>query len=120
QTPPITLVEVLQARLDSVGSSKQIAQIAATMGREFDLRVVDAAIEHLVGSSEMAPPDRSVDEHIDRLIGGGLVDTDPTDSSRIWFRHALVAEAAYESQFDDDRRARHLAIADVLADDGVG
>src|SRR5262249_18168527 len=61
---PDTLHDSLMARLDQLNPVKTIAQIAAVIGREFSLKLIET----------IAPfPKREVHAAIDRLIASGLV-----------------------------------------------
>jgi class 3 adenylate cyclase/tetratricopeptide (TPR) repeat protein len=113
-TVPQTLTQLLQARLDSVGSSKLVAQVAATIGREFDLSVLEE-IMVMLGDARAAGADAaSLGDHLDRLLDAQLIE--PTEHEGLLrFRHMLVRDAAYQAQLMSDRKARHLATAQVLA-----
>jgi len=114
-TVPRTLTQLLQARLDSVGPSKLVAQVAATIGREFDLSVLEEIMVKLrdlrAADAEVAP----AGDHLDRLLDAQLIE--PTEHEGLLrFRHVLVRDAAYQTQLMSDRKARHLATARVLAE----
>jgi class 3 adenylate cyclase/tetratricopeptide (TPR) repeat protein len=114
-TVPPTLTQLLQARLDSIGYSKLVAQVAATIGREFDHSVLEDVMGKLrdlrAAEAEMA----SVGDHLDRLLDAQLIE--PTEHEGLLrFRHVLVRDAAYQTQLMSDRKARHLATAQVLAE----
>jgi class 3 adenylate cyclase/tetratricopeptide (TPR) repeat protein len=113
-TVPQTLSQLLQARLDSVGPSKLVAQVAATIGREFDLSVLEEIMVTL-GDVRAAGADAvSLGDHLDCLLDAQLIE--PTEHEGLLrFRHMLVRDAAYQAQLMSDRRARHLATARVLA-----
>jgi class 3 adenylate cyclase/tetratricopeptide (TPR) repeat protein len=104
---PETLHGSLLARLDRLGAdSKEVAQIAATIGREFDRRLLgllaDKTEEQMVSS-------------LDRLVASQIVL--PGGSLRkggYLFRHALIQEAAYQSLLLSRRRQYHKRIAEVL------
>ena len=114
-TVPQTLTQLFQARLDSVGPSKLTAQVAATIGREFDLSVLDDTMRQLRDVGAVAAEVASVGDHLDRLLDAQLIE--PTEHEGLLrFRHVLVRDAAYQSQLMSDRKARHLATAQVLAE----
>jgi class 3 adenylate cyclase len=106
---PLPLTELLQSRLDAVGAAKRVAQVAATIGRDFEMPLLRLVLESL---GEQAA---TVDRHVERLAASHLVEADAVDSNRLRFHHALVRDAAYASQLHRDRAARHHAVADVLA-----
>ena len=116
---PASLAELLQARLDGAGSSKRVAQIAATLGREFEPDVVEAVVARLQEEGKLDPLDRPVREHLDRLLESHLIEPDEDQPGRFRFHHALLGQAAYESQLHRERPDRHEALARVLVEAGV-
>jgi len=113
-TVPQTLTQLLQARLDSVGPSKLVAQVAATIGREFGLPVLEEIMITLGDVRTAGADATSLGDHLDRLLDAQLIE--PTEQEGLLrFRHVLVRDAAYQAQLMSDRKARHLATARVLA-----
>jgi class 3 adenylate cyclase/nucleoside-triphosphatase THEP1/tetratricopeptide (TPR) repeat protein len=114
-TVPTTLSQLLQARLDSIGYSKLVAQIAATVGREFEQSVLEDVMGKLRDVRAPETEVASVRDHLDRLLDAQLIE--PTGHEGLLrFRHVLVRDAAYQAQLISDRKARHLATAQVLAE----
>jgi class 3 adenylate cyclase len=113
---PLPLMELLQSRLDSVGAAKAVAQVAATIGRDFELSMLRGVIAALVDDpiGDLAPD--AVAQHVTRLVSSHLVDVDMDDPDRLRFHHALLRDAAYASQLHRVRPGRHRAVAQVLAD----
>lgn len=115
---PLPLTELLQSRLDSVGAAKAVAQVAATIGRDFEApllhRVVAALTRDGEGRDGLRPD--TVPAQLTRLVSSHLVDVDRDDPDQLRFHHALVRDAAYASQLHRVRARRHRAVADVLAD----
>jgi class 3 adenylate cyclase/tetratricopeptide (TPR) repeat protein len=111
---PRTLSELLQARVDAMGSSKRIAQLAATIGREFEPELLEDLARALNDVGALPPLDRPLDHHLDRLLDGRLIERSGDEAGHLRFRHALVGQAAYESQLMEERAERHGALADVL------
>ena len=66
----------------------------------------------------LEPFDRPVTEHLARLVDSHIVEPDPIDERLLRFRHALVGEAAYESQLLAERPERHEVLARLLLDQG--
>jgi class 3 adenylate cyclase/tetratricopeptide (TPR) repeat protein len=103
---PSTLHASLLARLDRLASVKDIAQIAAAIGREFSYRLV-AAVSAL--------PERELIDALGRLVAAELIFQRgmPPDAT-YWFRHALVQDAAYDSLVRSRRHQLHNQIARAL------
>lgn len=112
---PATLTELFQGRLDQTGPAKSLAQFGASFGRSFPLDLAEAAVSRL---GELAPSDPMIpfagrlDALADDLANVGLVDFEAEGVVR--FRHALLRDAAYESQLMSERPERHHAIAEAL------
>lgn len=107
---PSTLSGLLSARLDRLGSAKQVLQVGAAIGREFSR---DQAIALLQGESG------SVNEALERAVATGLIVREGDGSSATYrFRHALIQEAAYASMLKSRRRSLHARIA-LLAEAGA-
>jgi len=103
---PATLKDSLMARLDRLGDAREIAQIAAVIGRQFKLALLDAvgprrgtdletALTKLVAAEIVFPEGRGLE--------GGFN-----------FKHALVRDAAYESLLLARRREWHERVAHAL------
>nr|WP_283812926.1 adenylate/guanylate cyclase domain-containing protein [Bradyrhizobium rifense] len=112
---PATLHASLMARLDRLGPAKEVAQMAAAIGREFSQALL-AAIVPLTESD--------LSRALERLVGAGLVfrqgepQGGPEDASYV-FNHALVQEAAYGTLLREKRRALHAALAETIEIDFV-
>lgn len=105
-TIPTTLVDSLTERLDRLGSSKGVAQIGASIGREFSyelLRRIDGRDETTLAHDIK----QLVDAELLQPVGTG-------DKLAYRFKHALVQDAAYDTLLYATRRAHHSQIADVL------
>jgi predicted ATPase len=103
---PATLHDSLTARLDRLGPAKQVAQLGATVGREFAYEVIWAV--------------SSVDEEtlrhaLTQLVAAELLyQQGLPPQARYRFKHALIQEAAYASLLRSTRRQYHQQIAQVL------
>ncbi|HEY6173418.1 MAG TPA: TOMM system kinase/cyclase fusion protein, partial [Kofleriaceae bacterium] len=103
---PTTLRGSLMARLDRLGRAKTTAQLAAALGREFDLALLRA-----VGSLDEA----AVHEDLERLVEADLVHHKRRLRNPTWiFRHALIRDTAYESMPKRVQRKVHARIASVI------
>ncbi|WP_417524287.1 adenylate/guanylate cyclase domain-containing protein [Marinovum sp.] len=105
-TIPATLQGVLAARLESAGEARAVAQVASCIGRVFDPGVLARVMGRDL--SELAPL-------LETLESLALIEAIEAGDPRYIFRHALIQEAAYQSQPKSRRRAIHGAIADTLA-----
>ncbi|HEX5392995.1 MAG TPA: tetratricopeptide repeat protein [Rhodocyclaceae bacterium] len=105
-TVPATLNDLLAARLETTGKAKAVAQLAATIGREFDEELLRKVA--LLDAGLLA-------RALGRLEDAGLVL--PLSQTRRQFKHALIQEAAYQSQTKADRQSAHRRIAQALQDD---
>src|SRR3954471_3449146 len=103
---PASLHASLMARLDRVPGVKEVAQVAACIGREFGYPLPAAV------SSLPAPGLRAA---LDRLVAAELVFNrgEPPEASYA-FKHALVREAAHESLLKSRRQQLHASIARAL------
>jgi hypothetical protein len=102
-TVPLTLQDSLMARLDRLGTAKDIAQIASVFGRQFSHTLLEAVAG--VGDSDLRTG-------LGRLRAAGLIfDIGSDAESRYSFNHSLVQEAAYESLPRSRRQLLHRQIA---------
>ncbi|MBC7683457.1 MAG: AAA family ATPase [Ferruginibacter sp.] len=110
-TVPTTIQDLLMARLDRLASAKQVAQVGATVGREFSLPLLQAVLAH-----ETSPIGiNHLPAQLASLVRSGLVvEKGDTTSPRYFFKHALVRDAAYESLWERDRKRLHRTIANVV------
>jgi len=102
---PATLHASLLARLDRRGSSaKEVAQIAAAVGREFGYELIERVAQR---------PD--LDAALGHLTEAGLLFCRgaPPQSSYL-FKHALVQDAAYGTLLRTRRQELHARVATVL------
>ncbi len=106
---PSTLQDSLMARLDRLAPAKEVAQIGATIGREFRHRLL-AAVSPL--------GDDALEDSLEQLVGSELIFRrgTPPDATYI-FKHALVQDAAYESLLKSKRKKLHRRIAQALEQD---
>jgi predicted ATPase len=108
-TIPATLHDSLMARIDRLQPVKEIAQIAACIGREFS-RTVLAATARV--------SDDVLDEALNQLEKAELVFRRgiPLDS-RYAFKHALVRDVAYESLLKKRRQEIHQRLVEIFEAD---
>ena len=106
---PDTLHDSLTARLDRLGPVKEVAQIAAVIGREFSYELL-AAIADL--------PDAQLQSALRQLSAAELVfgRGEPPDATYA-FKHVLLQETAYNAVLRARRAELHGRIARTLAAD---
>jgi len=103
---PATLRDSLMARLDRHMPVKEIAQIGAAIGREFDYVMISA-----IAAMRQA----QLDDALEKLTSSGLVfQRGKPPRSVYYFKHALVQNAAYESLLKSRRQELHGRIARVF------
>jgi predicted ATPase/class 3 adenylate cyclase len=106
QTIPASLHEALMARLDRSGVAKDVAQIAAVVGRSMRRDVLTAVA---------AMPADALNQPLAALIEAGVLFPDTLDGAEGYsFSHALLRDAAYDSLLRDDRQLLHLRVARAL------
>jgi len=105
---PSTLQDSLMARLDRLAPIKEIAQIGATIGREFSYRLLEAV-------SPVHGP--ALQDALAQLIAAELIQGRgaPPDATYT-FKHALVQDAAYASLLRSRRQRIHADIAGALVE----
>jgi class 3 adenylate cyclase/tetratricopeptide (TPR) repeat protein len=103
---PSTLRDLLMARLDLLRSSKDMAQLAAVIGRSFSYELISQ-----VAASHKERVDAALQElaEADLLIVAGK-----GPNATYTFKHALIHDAAYETLLHSKRRLLHGTVAAVL------
>jgi tetratricopeptide (TPR) repeat protein len=98
----------LTARLDRLGSAREVAQVGAVIGRDFSYKL----LREIAGIGD-APLQAALEKLADAdiLLVQGLP---PTSDYR--FKHALLRDAAYENLLKSRRQALHRRTAEVLRD----
>ena len=103
---PASLHDSLMARLDRLPDVREVAQIAACIGREFSYSLLAA-----VGGR----PEPGLATTLERLAAAELVFRRGTlPAATYTFKHALVRDAAYQSLLRSKRQELHAKIAEVL------
>ena len=106
QTIPATLQEALLARLDRLSGARQIAQLGATLGREFSYELLHAVAP--IGETDLQIAlSQLVEAEILYQRGVG-------EQARYFFKHALIQDTAYQSLLKSTRQRYHQQIAQVL------
>ena len=103
---PATLQDTLMSRLDRVPAAREFAQLAATLGREFDYEHLHA----LAGAEEA-----TLRSGLDQLVAAELLyQRGRPPRARYVFRHALIRDAAYHSLLKSVRRKVHGDVARLM------
>lgn len=105
---PATLQDSLMARLDRVATVKAVAQLGATIGRQFSYELLHA----------VAPLDETtLQQGLRQLIEAELLYQRgvPPHATYI-FKHALVQDVAYQSLLKSTRQEYHQRIAHLLTE----
>jgi len=103
---PSTLQNSLASRLDRMRGAKAIAQLGATIGREFTYKMLRA----IPGSHK-----KNLRAHLNRLVQARILfqrGSSPNESYT--FKHALIQDSAYSSLLKRHRRNYHRQIAETI------
>lgn len=103
---PSTLHDSLMARLDRLGAAKEVAQMGATLGREFSYELIRVTT---------AMDETTLQHRLSQLVAAELLlQRGSPPQAHYLFKHVLVQETAYESLLRRTRRQYHQQIAQVL------
>lgn len=96
------------ARLDHLGPNKELAQLSATLGREFSYKLLKAVAK---------PNEARFENRLAHLVYSELLyQRGIPPEATYTFRHALVHELAYQSLLKKTRQQYHYHIAKTLLD----
>jgi class 3 adenylate cyclase/tetratricopeptide (TPR) repeat protein len=103
---PETLQDSLMARIDRLSAAKEVAQLAAAIGREFSYALLAKVVDCDAGTLHSG---------LARLIETELLFQrgEPPDAAYT-FKHSLIQETAYQSLLKRERRRIHRNIAETL------
>jgi len=103
---PTTLHDSLMARLDRLAAVKGLAQLAATLGREFSYELLHA----------VAPWDEpTLQQGLQQLVGAEFLYQQGLPPQATYrFKHALIQDAAYQSLLRSTRQQYHQRIAQIV------
>ncbi len=103
---PETLQDSLMARLDRLPTVRDVAQLAAVLGREFAYDILQALME---------VEDQTLQDRLGQLVHHDLFyQRGRPPHARYTFKHALVRDAAYQSLLRRTRQDYHAQIAQLL------
>jgi class 3 adenylate cyclase/tetratricopeptide (TPR) repeat protein len=103
---PATLHDSLMARLDRLATVKAMAQLGATLGREFSYELLQA----------VSPWDEDIlQQGLHQLVAAEFLYQQGLPPQATYrFKHALIQDAAYQSLLRSTRQRHHQRIAQVL------
>src|SRR5215510_7742416 len=105
---PATLQDSLMARLDRLSTVREIAQLGATIGREFSYELLQT-VSRL--------DEETLQQGLKQLVAAELVyQRGLVPQAHYLFKHALIQDAAYQSLLKSKRQQLHQQIAQVLTD----
>ena len=110
--PPLPIPPTLQAsfmaRLDRLGPAKGLAQLGATLGRQFSYELLQA-----VSTLDEATLQRDLERLVEAAL---LYQRGAGPQATYTFKHALIQEAAYQSLLKRTRQQYHRQIAQALVE----
>jgi predicted ATPase len=108
QSIPPTLQQSLMARLDRLGTAREVAQIGSVVGRDFSYGLLRAVA---------GIDDAVLQQALERLAEADilLVQGLPPESD-YRFKHALILDAAYENLLKSRRQVLHRRVGETLRD----
>jgi tetratricopeptide (TPR) repeat protein len=103
---PSSLKASLASRLDRLAPTREIAQIGAALGREFEFELLAAVAD--LSQEQLA-------DALGELHRAELVFPRGTPPHTTWvFKHALIQDAAYETMLKSARSQLHARIAQTI------
>jgi len=103
---PTTLHDSLMARLDRLAAVREVAQLGATLGREFTYELLQAV---------WTLDEETLQRGLRRLVDAELIyQRGVPPQARYVFKHVLIQEAAYQALLKSTRQRYHQQIAQVL------
>jgi tetratricopeptide (TPR) repeat protein len=103
---PSSLHASLLARLDRLAPTREVAQIAASLGRSFSHDLINAVA---------GMPQQVLDDALEQLVRAELVFRRGTPpDAEYTFKHALVQDAAYSTLLRSTRQLLHSRVAAAL------
>jgi predicted ATPase len=103
---PVTLHDSLMARLDRLGSAKEVLQIGSVVGSEFSYELLRAV--HSL-------PDEDLQRELRVLTDADLLQVRGiAPEANYQFKHALIRDAAYEALLKNRRKQLHGLVARAI------
>ncbi len=113
---PVTLQDLLTARLDELGTAKEIIQLGATLGREWTAELLHKIAAGVDIGNNIFTDFSALKDELDKLVNAFILNRNETADNqfRYTFRHPLLRETAYQSLLKSRRQQYHQQIAKVL------
>ena len=113
---PVTLQDLLTARLDELGTAKEIIQLGATLGREWTAELLHKIAAGVDFGNNIFTDFAPLKDELDKLVSAFILNRNETAGNqfRYTFRHPLLRETAYQSLLKSKRQQYHQQIAEVL------
>jgi class 3 adenylate cyclase/tetratricopeptide (TPR) repeat protein len=103
---PASLHDSLMARLDRLGSAKEVAQVGAVLGGEFSYKLLRAV--HPIAEEDLQRALRKLGDANLLYVRGAAPE------ATYQFRHALVRDTAYEALLKSRRKELHRLVARTI------
>ena len=115
---PVTLQDLLMARLDELGPAKEIVQLGATLGRQWTGELLYKVASGIDLENNTAVDLTSLKRQLSELVDAYILNRNETSDNQVryTFRHPLLRETAYQSLLRSRRQQYHQQIAEVLQD----
>ena len=113
---PVTLQDLLTARLDELGPAKEIVQLGATLGREWTGELLYKVASGIHLENHPAVDFKTLKNELSGLVNAYILNRNEMsdNQTRYTFRHPLLRETAYQSLLKSRRQQYHQQIAEVL------
>jgi len=105
---PATLHDSLMARLDRLGTAKEVIQIGAVIGSEFSYELLHAV--HPIAEEDLQAALRKLTDAELLYVRGIAPD------AIYQFKHALIRDAAYEALLKTSRKELHFTVARTISE----
>ena len=103
---PVTLHDSLMARLDRLGTAKEVAQLAAVIGAKVSYELLQAV---------SAMPESELQATLAKLADAELIYTRGIPPEATYqFKHALIRDTAYDALLKSRRRELHRLVAQII------
>ena len=103
---PQTLQELVMVRLDGMSSNREVAQLAAILGPEFDYELLAAVV---------TIREEALRTELDKLVSAGILNIKGQFPACSYvFKHALLEEALHTTTNVPQRQRFHQRVAEVM------